>query len=230
MSERKACITAGVGLNTIRHIRARGHAPKPENLYKLAVALGVPPAYFLEAAGETSKNNTGEAQQTTAIIPSIETIYVKGFVQAGHMQEAIEWPASDWIPVYAPTDSRYQDIERFGLQVRGNSMNRVYPDGSIVIAIRFDQLGRMPRSGERVVVLCRTKYGSDEMEATVKRYQIDEAGRHILWPESDDPLYQTPIILDDIAKQYRQEYQFESHAACSDINIYALVIGSYRIE
>ncbi|MBS1020496.1 LexA family transcriptional regulator [Gluconobacter cerinus] len=223
MSERKACLTAGVGINTIRHIRVRGHAPKPENLHKLATTLGVPPSYFLEAAVDQAEAKENSLKP----VANIETIYVKGFVQAGHMQEAIEWPASDWMPVYAPPDIRYPSIPRFGLQVRGDSMNRVYPDGSIVVAVKLDDLGRLPRTGERVVVLCRSKSGSNEMEATVKKYQIDQSGRHILWPESDDPLYQSPIILDDLAKEHEGQ---SNDSACEDVCIYALIVGSYRTE
>lgn len=226
LSERKACIKAGVGLNAIRHIRVRGHAPKPETLAKLADALGVPAAYFLDAAAENlHRPEYGGSDKSK--MSFVETIYVKGFVQAGAWQEALEWPVSDWLPAYAPPDPRYSTIDRFGLEVRGNSMNKVYPDGSIVIAVKLDDLGRLPRSGERVVVLSRATNGSPAMEATVKKYQIDNDGRHILWPESTDPLYQVPIILDERAKILGDD---ASHGSYPDITIYAVVVGSYRPE
>lgn len=232
LSERKACLMADVGLNTIRHIRVRGHAPKPENLAKLAKALEVPASYFLEAAVETKVSGADSADNQAAgrTHIGIETVFVKGYVQAGTWQEALEWPTSDWKPVYIPHDNRYPESRPFALEVRGTSMDKIYPDGSVIIAVTLDDLGRMPRSGERVVVLKRAGDGSGYMEATVKKYQIDSAGRHILWPESHDPLYQAPIILDEIAQSLGQCGHDADHAGCCDLAIHAIVIGSYRPE
>lgn len=55
LSERKACLLAGVGINTIRHIRVRGHAPKADNLAKLAPVLGYPASYLLDAATQATQ-------------------------------------------------------------------------------------------------------------------------------------------------------------------------------
>lgn len=227
LSGRKACAMAGVGENSIRNIRA-GHAPKPATLHKLAQVLRVPDSFLLEAAAVATRES-GEAPPPQNKAPQIETVYVKGAVQAGLWQEALEWPASDWLPVYIPTDDRYPHITRFGLEVRGPSMNRVYPEGSIIIAVRLDDLGRWPRSGERVVVQCRAENSSD-MEATVKKYEQTEAGQHILWPESYDPRYQTPIILSDIAATMGKNCLDGGHSACPDMKMVAVVVGSYRPE
>lgn len=224
LSERKACLQADVGINTIRHIRVRGHAPKPAALAKLAAALGVPASYFLDVAG-----GQPDAAPRAQSIAAVSTVYVKGAVQAGVWQEALEWSPAEWQPVYVPEDERYRDVDKFGLLVRGTSMNKVYPEGSIIIAVRLDDLGRMPRSGERVVVLKRMDKDSG-MEATIKRYEVDAEGRNILWPESYDPLYQTPIILDDIANNISNDGRDADHACCQDLNVCAIVIGSYRPE
>lgn len=229
LSERKACIMADVGLNAIRHIRVRGHAPKAETLAKLADVLGVPAAYFLEAAAEGGRNNDLRPKAAGMMPIPIEAVYVKGFVQAGAWQEALEWPAIDWKAVYAPSDSRYPGMERFALEVRGTSMDRVYPEGSVVIAIKLADLGREPQSGEHVIVLCRAE-SSGSMEATIKKYQVDSAGRHILWPESNDPFHQTPVVLNDIAQTRAGDGLDADHACCLDLEIYAVVIGSYRPE
>lgn len=232
LSERKACMMADVGLNTIRHIRARGHAPKPENLAKLAKVLEVPAAYLLEAAAEAkipAADHAGGQSDGRSHV-GIETVYVKGYVQAGTWQEALEWPVSDWKPVYIPHDNRYPENHPFALEVRGSSMDKVYPDGSVIIAVTLDDLGRMPRSGERVVVLKRAGDGTGYMEATVKKYQIDNVGRHILWPESHDPTHQAPIILDELAQKIGQYGHDADHAGCCDLTIHAVVIGSYRPE
>lgn len=229
ISERKLCLTAGVGEHAIRNIR-KGHAPKPDSLHKIAAVLGVPDAYLLEAAATPGllDGNTTKNLQCATIAP-VETVYVKGAVQAGVWHEALEWPTTDWMPVYIPSDPRYPNAPRFGLEVRGSSMNKVYPEGSIIIAVKLDDIGRHARSGEHVVVLCRSKQSTD-MEATIKKYEISSDGRHILWPESSDPLFQMPIILDDIAKDFSADSLDADHAACCDIEIYAVIVGSYRPE
>jgi len=226
MSERKACITAGVGLNTIRHIRSRGHAPKPANLQKLAVALGVNPSYFLDVAAGNSELDP--PPQKADALP-VNTVFVKGTVQAGLWQEALEWPASDWRAINIPTDSRFAGAERFGLLVSGESMNRIYPDGSIAIAVRLDAIGRMPRSGERVVAIKRSNSGSG-VEATIKRFEETADGRKILWPESYNPDFQVPIVLDDIASNISFDGHDADHACTLDLEIVAIIIGSYRPE
>lgn len=227
LSARKTCAMAGVGENTIRNIRA-GHAPKPANLHKLAKILGVPDSYFLEAAAQATREEV-PPNPTKPTFSAVETVYVKGKVQAGLWQDALEWPISDWLSVYIPPDPRYPDVERFGLEVCGSSMNKIYPEGSIVIAVRLDDLGRSPRSGERVIVQRRAKNSSD-MEATVKRYELTPDGQHILWPESYDPLYQTPIILNDIAEKMGVSSLSYGDSVCSEIKIEAVVVGSYRPE
>ncbi|GAP24010.1 hypothetical protein GLF_0892 [Gluconobacter frateurii NBRC 101659] len=225
MSERKACITADVGLNTIRHIRKRGHAPKPINLQKLAVALGVNPSYFLDAAAGSEPVQSAQSSEAQEI--PVGTVFVKGAVQAGLWQDALDWPAEDWRAINVPADNRFIGVERFGLLVRGSSMNRVYPEGSIAIAVRTDCIGRMPRTGERVVVV---KRGESGLEATIKKYEETAEGRRILWPESYDPAFQAPLILDDVALALPRDGHDADHASALDLEIIAIVVGSYRPE
>lgn len=217
LSEIAACERAGIGVNTIRHIRKRGHSPKIENLHKLAQALCVPTSYFLEAAA------VGDASNIHEELTKIQTVFVKGAVQAGHWQEAAEWPAIDWYPVYAPSNARYPSAEKFGLIVKGNSMNKVFPDGSVVIAVKFSDIHDSPRPGQRVVVIRRSING---FEATVKKFDLDKFGRIILWPESSYPEYQQPFIIE--RKENSNDY--DQSTCAPDISIEALVIGCYRNE
>ena len=229
LSERKACLNAGVGVNSIRHIRKRDHAPKLPTLAALAAALGVASSYFTDAASDS-----GDAHAI-----ALASVHIIGAVQAGVWKEAIEWPAEDWFRVEIPADSRYPEIERFGLEVRGNSMNRLYPEGTIVIIARFGDLARAPNPGERVVVLTRST-SSGDYEATLKEFQVEEDGRRVLWPRSTDPDFQRPIILPDgdlpiasngeLIPRTVSAGNFEHAAGEPDIIISGLVIGSYRRE
>ncbi|MCQ8240558.1 helix-turn-helix domain-containing protein [Rhizosaccharibacter radicis] len=227
LSERAACMKADVGVNTIRHIRNRGHAPKPENLARLAAVLRVPPAYLLEAAAASVAEQEDDTPSLQPV--QVRTVYVKGEVQAGVWREAVEWEPSDWSPIYLPDDHRYPGVERFGLLVRGTSMDRLYPAGSVVVVVRFEDIGRSPKPGERVVVIRRSAT-HDHFEATVKVFEIDEARRVILWPKSSDPEHQTPIVLPPMTADEEGNGLDGDHAAVPDIVISGLIIGSYRSE
>lgn len=229
LSERAACKLAGVGENSIRHIRVRGHAPKADTLAKLAIALRVPPSYFLDVATDVTA-----AASNTAV--SLGTVHVRGAVQAGVWSEATEWPSDEWYAVTVPLSVKYMDAEKFGLEVRGTSMDRLYPDGTVVIAVKFSDIGRNPRPGERVVVLRRNTAG---VEATLKEYALDERGRHVLWPRSSDPEFQVPFVLtgdlpmsagDEMIPKIARAAALPRDIAPDDIIISALVIGSYRPE
>ena len=232
-SERKLMMLAGVGLKTLYHLKIREHAPKPENIRKIADALQLNPDSLLALAAQI------DALQPSSEDVHLRSIHVKGAVQAGVWHEAVEWPASDWFSISVPADDRFNGVERFGLQVRGASMDRVYPDGTIVIVVRYGDIGRLPTPGERVVVL-RRSHQSGEFEATLKEYEIDRQGRQVLWPRSTDPEFQTPFILSegdlplaDGAESLPASVSagaFRPHAGEPDIVIAGLVVGSYRPE
>ncbi|WP_338661754.1 S24 family peptidase [Pararoseomonas sp. SCSIO 73927] len=184
-SERETMRQAGVNEHALRNIQ-KGHSPRPQTLAKLASALKVPPSYFLLAAAP---------QDGRPGVLQMETVFVKGAVQAGVWTDALEWDPGDWIEIQAPTDPRLpKGAERFGLLVRGRSMDRVYPPGSMLICVRYYDLLRGPKTGDDVIVMRRSvQLGG--FEATVKEYQMDEEGRHVLWPRSTDPAFQAPIVI-----------------------------------
>ena len=171
--------------------------------------------------------------------PSMTSIPVRGHVQAGDWREAIEWPRGDWYAVFAPADRRWPRAQRFALEVRGPSMNRLYPDGSVILCVLFDELGREPRSGERVVVERVNRAG--QFETTVKEFVVEGDGRRWLWPRSDHPDHQQPIPLDNAPRTTaRRRIKFRkatvAHAdarrddGIESMRIYAKVVGSYRPE
>lgn len=231
LSETAACKEARVGVNSIRHIRRRDHAPKAETLAKLAVVLGVPPVYFLEAA------SLGASQPDLQPAHVLETVYVKGAVQAGAWQLALEWDPSEWYAVTVPPSRKYPGLPRFALEVRGNSMDREFPNGSVVAVVKLEDLGRLPEPTEYVVVL-RRSLGQEEFEATLKQYERDQNGRHLLWPRSTDPEYQVPFIFPPDALPVSDGREtlprtasagaFQPGLNDAEYLISAIVVGAYR--
>lgn len=119
-------------------------------------------------------------------------LMVRGAVEAGIWKEAVEWPEERWTPytggahITAPLD------RRFGLVVEGESMNEVYPPGTILDCVSTIGSGEYPRNGQRVVVI-RTRLDG-EMEATVKEYQKRGEAEWLV-PRSHNPAFQGPIQL-----------------------------------
>lgn len=149
----------------------------------------------------------------------MKRIDVIGFVQAGLFSEALEWQVSDRYAVTYPIDDGYSPrFRRYALEVRGESMNRVFTAGSVVCVIDFFDLGRAPETGDFVVVHRRDPYGPG-VEATIKALQIREDGSVCLWPQSTDPNFQQPIILPNLGRDSLD------CAGAPDIQIKGLVVG-----
>lgn len=118
---------------------------------------------------------------------------VKGAVAAGVWREAEEWPQEEWEAFTGRADITTPISNRFGLRVEGQSMNLIYPEGTILECVRFHGDAPIP-NGKRVIV--ERKRFNDGTEATVKEYFKDEQGVEWLVPRSNNPAYQTPLRCD----------------------------------
>ena len=170
------------------------------------------------AAGLAHKAMSVEAAR--AIPADMGFAMVRGAVEAGAYREAIEWPEADWYPVGVAGVREYAHYPQLALEVRGPSMNAIYPDGSIIVCVSFIDLQRQPKPGERVVVERRR---GTLVEATVKEFVVED-GAPKLYPRSDHPAHQSPIALQAELNDGEDENQDE------EIRITALVIGSFRPE
>jgi transcriptional regulator with XRE-family HTH domain len=142
-------------------------------------------------------------------------VWCIGEAASGVWKEAFEWPRGNWIPVAVSVrDERFPGVARSAVRVAGDSMDQLYPDGSFVIFVRFSDIDRGPRPGDRIVALRRRH---ELVEASVKEFSVDPRGRSWLIPRSNHP----------------------SHGAISlggprdnseVIELFGLVVGSQRIE
>lgn len=122
---------------------------------------------------------------------SMRTVLVTGELQAGSWSEATDWPHDDQYSVPAPLPEWTEGMPIHAREVRGSSMNRIYPDGTIVYVAPLPALGRKPRTGESVAVQRVDAAGN--YESTLKEYVVDDDGKAWLWPRSTDPLHQAPL-------------------------------------
>lgn len=147
-------------------------------LYPLATALNVSPAELLEPQRQAP-------------------LLLVGTVAAGKWQSADDVPdpvALTGVPLPGHINP---STPRYAYKVKGESMNELYPHGSIVICIDNVQANHDPQPGERVVVRRRRLDGT--VEFTIKELMVDAAGDKWLIPRSTDPRYQTAFkaVCDD---------------------------------
>ncbi|MCX5613657.1 LexA family protein [Bombella saccharophila] len=227
LSDRRACLKAreinpAVGVDFLRDMRRRKHVPRSDKLAALAQVLGVSINSLMEEISHNGEAITVDSS-AGASAPSLPVVQIQvcGEVQAGVWKEAQEWPVLDRYAITIPQDSEYPGLKRYGLMVKGQSMNRVFQEGSVVIVINFSELGRRPRNGDYVVAMQRSDV-SDSFEATIKAVQIKASGQMVLWPQSTEPEFQAPLILPG-----PETTVCHSAAESPNVTILALVVGSY---
>jgi SOS-response transcriptional repressor LexA len=146
-----------------------------------AHAFSVTPEWLLYGRGPVQG---GRADPMAAA----RRVPVRGVVQAGAWSEVgVEEAPHDWTFFEA---QEYQRAELFALDVRGPSMNRVFPDGSRVICAQPHEAG--VRDGDFVAVR-RARGGL--VETTLKQLVV-EGDEIMLYPRSTDPAHQTPLRLE----------------------------------
>lgn len=194
----------GVDQSTVSRWESDTHPPEGEPLLRLA-----------RLAGTTVEEFLGESELKPR---DVKEVLVIGRVQAGVWVEHPEFPEDEKYPLAMPTSPKYRSFPQFALEVVGPSMNEIYPEGSVILCVKFDDLGRGPQPEERVVV---QRYRKDGLvEVTVKEWTVDDQGRVWLMPRSTHPEYRAPMPLPHP----------EDGNGTEDVKIWALVIGRFIFE
>lgn len=120
-----------------------------------------------------------------------ESILIVGAVQAGHWAEHAYTDENDEPNfVTMPVLNELLGVPKRASRVVGNSMNELYPDGSIVVWLPFLNHPEPLKPGRRYIVE-RTRAGA--YEVTLKEFRVDQTGREWLVPRTTDPAEQTPL-------------------------------------
>lgn len=144
----------------------------------------------LDAVGIQLRQNEGEENE-----PGLRRVMVTAHMQAGEWAESWEWEDSQKYPILIPDLPEYRSIRLYAAETRGPSMNKRYPERTVIVFNDVQETGEEPMPGKRYVVERRRVSG--ECEHTVKTLFLDNDGKHWLLPESDDPRYQSPISVDE---------------------------------
>ena len=134
-------------------------------------------------------------EQIIAAAPSVRIVKVRAFVQAGHWAESNDWPQDEWYDVAIPQDAALANMSLFGAETRGPSMNKRYPERTVLVHTSQVETGEGLAIGKRYIVERERPDGT--RETTVKTLSRDEDGKLWLVPESTDPRFQTAIPLDE---------------------------------
>lgn len=167
----------GVEQPTVQRWEKGTREPDLGQLMRLADELDVEPGALLG---------------TVTATPIGPRLYVKGEVAAGIWRPALEAPSDEWQGFNGRADVNASPDHRFGLRVVGDSMDLVYPPGTILECVSV--FGHIePEAGRRVIVVRENVAG--EVEATVKEVVISD-GELYLVPRSHNPAHQ-PIRVAD---------------------------------
>jgi transcriptional regulator with XRE-family HTH domain len=180
-------------------------ASKKMTQAELAERLGMHPVNLNRLINGVIDVNMGRIEEIAKILdvppeqlivgPSaVRNVTVRGFVQAGHWAETWEWHDEDRYSVPVPVDDSLQPFTLYGAEARGPSMNRRYPDGTVLVFTDMIETGEQVQLGKRYVV--ERERADGLREATVKKLWRDDAGRIWLVPESDDPRFQESIPIE----------------------------------
>lgn len=188
----------GVEQPTVQRWEKGKREPNLGQLIELAKVLGVEPGALIDPT------------IASAIGPRL---FVKGEVAAGVWRQAFELAQDEWQSFTGRADVNADMEHRFGLRVVGDSMNEIYPPGTIVECVSV--FGRVePEPGRRVVVL-RTNE-NNEVEATVKEL-VEQEGELWLVPRSTNPAH-LPFKAN------------EPEPGIKQVRIAAVVVASVRPE
>lgn len=166
-------LKAGLGETFVRDVVMRGREPTVSNWDALLAEL---------------RKITDQPITQSRDPREVEVI---GVVQAGYWTESFEWELDDRYSVPIPNDVKYSRMKLFGAEMRGASMNKWRPEGTVIIFTDQIEIGEELKPGKRYVVERTNAAG--EHECTVKMLWQDEDGVFWLLPESTDPRFQEPI-------------------------------------
>jgi len=121
----------------------------------------------------------------------VRVVRLVGELQANAWKDALEWDFESQPEERVPYAEELPDVPLKAYRINGQSMNRMFPNGSIVFVAPLSETGLSLESGMPVHVSRRNRDGL--YENTIKEYVVDADGSKWLWPRSSDPEHQAPI-------------------------------------
>lgn len=115
----------------------------------------------------------------------LRVVRVQQNVQAGAYAESNLWSDDEGYDVVVPIDEKLNGLKLYGTEVRGSSMDKLYPEGTVLVYTSIFETSESFEAGKRYIVERERTDGL--RESTVKTLQKDADGHFWLVPESTDP-------------------------------------------
>jgi hypothetical protein len=109
-------------------------------------------------------------------------------LEAGVWRKSPDLEEKEQFDIMIPNDQLPFGAALYAGEIRGNSYNLRYPDKSIVVLSRLEQVPGEIVEGKRYHV--RSMRADGKVEDTIKCLTSDQEGRYWLKPESNDPKHQ----------------------------------------
>ncbi|KPL55548.1 S24 family peptidase [Prosthecomicrobium hirschii] len=191
LSDRRASltITDGRSADAVRNMkRGRSYMPKEPDLSRLGSLIGKTTEWILG-------DDDAEAPAMAALPLGMVRVPFRARLQAGVWAEHAADEVTGLDDLLLPERMVPRGIEAYAAELVGESMNRLYPSGSIILLERrFDRREDLI-PGRRYHVERQKADGA--IESTLKTVLRRADGSIWLVPESDDPAFQAPIRLEN---------------------------------
>lgn len=175
-----ASVKAGLSNSYIRDLKRRKANPNVASLSKLAGVLGVSTDYLLK----------GREDGAILTASPVNTLKVVGMIKAGDFRDiSLASQDEEYETINVAADRRFSAAAQYALLVSGDSMDKIFPDGSYVTCVEFVASGLDLRPG-MVVHIERSMGGGQFVETTLKEIGLDD-GEIVFRPRSSNPKHKT---------------------------------------
>src|SRR5690606_29819152 len=121
--------------------------------------------FYIDRAARAFGVSPVEVLSDEPEMSGVRRVRVKGYVQAGYWAETWEFPEDEQYEVPVPADEYLAPYALHAAETRGPSMNRRYPEGTIIVFTDANETGESISPGKRYVVVRERADGM--REATV---------------------------------------------------------------
>jgi plasmid maintenance system antidote protein VapI len=158
---------------------------KGDRKLKLEEVAGAAAYLGLDPPGQFVRNRTDVASVNT----SVQAVTLTKSAAGGVWREVGVPVIFEAVAIPLVPEPRLAGLVQYATRIDGNDFNKILSPGDFAIFVAFSDMRDAPQDGDIVEVERRR---GDSIETTVRRVRVRGSVVE-LWPESDDPKWQTPL-------------------------------------
>lgn len=191
MSKRALADRSGVDYDSLlKYLAGKVENPRGDILSRLAAAVGKDELWLrgIDQGGITPLEGKPA---------NLSFVKVTGYVKAGIWQDVrVEGPSD----MEVPSLGGYPTHMQLAYIVDGESLNRTARNGDVLVCLDLISSGTSIREDDLVVVELK-RHDGEFVDRSAKRVRRTRSGFE-LWPESDHPDFQEPLVLNEMHEDY----------------------------